>query len=44
MIQAYHEIRNTRNNDKNIPDLRTAAFVTAIDKIATAYMALGIFP
>jgi glutamate dehydrogenase (NAD(P)+) len=44
MIQAYHEIRETRNKDKKIPDLRTAAFVTAIDKIATAYMALGIFP
>jgi glutamate dehydrogenase (NAD(P)+) len=44
MIQAYHEIRETRNTGKKIPDLRTAAFVTAIDKIATAYMALGIFP
>jgi glutamate dehydrogenase (NAD(P)+) len=44
MIQAYHEIRETRNKDIKIPDLRTAAFVTAIDKIATAYMALGIFP
>ena len=44
MIQAYHEIRDTRNKDNKIPDFRTAAFVTAIDKIATAYLALGIFP
>ena len=44
MIQAYHEIREIRNKDKKIPDLRTAAFVCAIDKIATSYMALGIFP
>jgi glutamate dehydrogenase (NAD(P)+) len=44
MIQAYHEIREIKNKDKKIPDLRTAAFVCAIDKIATSYMALGIFP
>lgn len=44
MIQAYHEIRNNWKKNKEIPDLRTAAFVTAIDKIATSYMALGIFP
>jgi len=44
MIQAYHEIRETKNKNKNIPDLRTAAFVSAIDKIAASYLALGIFP
>ena len=44
MIQAYHEIRETKSKDKKIPDLRTAAFVNAIDKIATSYLALGIFP
>lgn len=44
MIHAYHEIRNSWKKNKDIPDLRTAAFVTAIDKIATSYMALGIFP
>ncbi len=44
MIQAYYEIREIRNKNKNIPDLRTGAFVSAIDKIAASYLALGIFP
>lgn len=44
MIQAYHEIREEWKSSKKIPDLRTAAFVTAIDKIAASYIALGIFP
>ena len=44
MIQAYNEIRDTWKKNKKIPDLRTAAFVIAIDKIADSYLALGIFP
>ncbi len=44
MVSAYNQIRDTWMENKKIPDLRTAAFITAIDKIATAYMALGIFP
>ncbi len=44
MINAYHEIRNIKNSNKKIPDLRTAGFISAIDKIATSYLALGIFP
>ncbi len=44
MIHAYHEIREVKNKDKKIPDLRTAGFVNAIDKIANSYLALGIFP
>lgn len=44
MIYAYNEIRDTWQENKKIPDLRTAAFVTAIDKIAASYMSLGIFP
>jgi glutamate dehydrogenase (NAD(P)+) len=43
MINAYHEIRNVMQQ-KNIPDLRTAAFLTAIEKIGVSYEALGIFP
>ena len=39
---GYNQIREVRNSRKNIPDLRTAAFVLAIDKIATAYLELGI--
>ncbi len=44
MIQAYNEIRDTWKKNKKIPDLRTAAFVVAINKIANSYIALGIFP
>ena len=44
MIQAYNEIRDTWKKNKKIPDLRTAAFVIAIDKIANSYLELGIFP
>jgi glutamate dehydrogenase (NAD(P)+) len=43
MIVAYNEIREIMKQ-KNVPDLRTAAFISAIDKIATSYMELGIFP
>ena len=44
MVTAYNEIRETWKTNKKIPDLRTAAFVTAINKIAESYIALGIFP
>ncbi len=44
MVSAYNEIRNTLKENKKIPDLRTAAFVLSIDKIANAYYSLGIFP
>lgn len=44
MIGAYHQIRAIWCRlDKRVP-LRTAAFISAIDKIATSYMELGIFP
>ncbi len=44
MIAAYHELLEIRRREAAIPDLRTAAFVNAIDKIGRAYMDLGIFP
>ncbi|MCF8243103.1 MAG: Glu/Leu/Phe/Val dehydrogenase [Melioribacteraceae bacterium] len=44
MITAYHEIREVQKQNKKIHDLRTAGFVDAIDKVATSYMSLGIFP
>ncbi len=43
MINAYHAIRATKN-ELGIPDYRTAAFATAIRKIAVSYESLGIFP
>ncbi|MFT2011230.1 Glu/Leu/Phe/Val family dehydrogenase [Pontibacter sp. 13R65] len=43
MINAYHEIRDVMAQQK-IQSLRTAAFLTAIEKIGVSYEALGIFP
>jgi glutamate dehydrogenase (NAD(P)+) len=44
MITAYGEIRAVRERLGPATDLRTAAFVSAIDKIALSYKDLGIFP
>lgn len=44
MITAYRQIRETYKRKKKINDLRTAAFVTAINKVAADYLALGVFP
>ncbi|GIW53119.1 MAG: glutamate dehydrogenase [Gemmatimonadales bacterium] len=44
MIAAYHQIRDTRLRLGSSIDLRTAAFVVAIDKVAVSYEELGIFP
>lgn len=44
MIYAYNEIRNIKKNNNKIEDLRTAAFVSGINKLGVAYQSLGIFP
>ena len=44
MIEAYHEIREIHKRSDGAADLRTASFISAIDKIATSYKDLGIFP
>src|SRR5205085_2416745 len=44
MITATHEIMNEWKNNPSIPDMRTAAYVVAINKVATSYEELGIFP
>ena len=44
MINATHEIMNEWKNNPDIPDMRTAAYVVAINKVATTYAELGIFP
>ena len=44
MVVAFHQIRDVEKRLANAMDLRTAAFVTAISKIATTYQELGIFP
>jgi glutamate dehydrogenase (NAD(P)+) len=44
MSVAYNQILETRRKMGNGTDLRTAAFVNAIEKVARVYMELGIFP
>jgi len=44
MITATHEVMNVWKENPEIPDMRTAAYVVAINKVATSYAELGIFP
>lgn len=44
MITAYAQIREVMKQDPRIPNLRTAAFVNAINKVALCYGELGVFP
>lgn len=44
MISAYNDVHTTWKSNAKIPDLRTAAFINAINKVAVSYMELGIFP
>lgn len=44
MIEATREIMDLWNANPSIPDMRTAAYVVAINKVGTAYAELGIFP
>jgi glutamate dehydrogenase (NAD(P)+) len=44
MSSAFQQIRSAQTANPKIPDLRTAAFICAIDKIARSYLELGIFP
>lgn len=44
MITAYNQIREIWKSNDKADNLRTAAFVNAIDKVALCYFELGIFP
>ena len=44
MITATHEIIDEWKRNPQIPDMRTAAYVVAINKVGTSYAELGIFP
>jgi glutamate dehydrogenase (NAD(P)+) len=44
MISAVNEVMDCWKKNPAIPDMRTAAYVVAIDKVATTYLELGIFP
>ncbi|MDX2134245.1 MAG: Glu/Leu/Phe/Val dehydrogenase [Saprospiraceae bacterium] len=44
MITAYQQIRETFKQHSTIEDVRTAAFVSALKKVAGDYVSMGIFP
>jgi glutamate dehydrogenase (NAD(P)+) len=44
MITATREIMDCWHSNPEIPDMRTAAYVVAINKVGTSYAELGIFP
>jgi glutamate dehydrogenase (NAD(P)+) len=44
MITATREIMEIWRSNPDIPDMRTAAYVCAINKVGTSYAELGIFP
>ena len=43
MIHAYGDIRETYKR-KKMPSLRSAAFLTALNKVGDSYLNMGIFP
>jgi glutamate dehydrogenase (NAD(P)+) len=44
MVVAYHAIRDDWKANPKLGDLRSAAFLNAINKIARSYQELGVFP
>jgi glutamate dehydrogenase (NAD(P)+) len=44
MITAFQDLLETKRRHAGVPDLRIAAYITAIHKVARSYMELGIFP
>jgi glutamate dehydrogenase (NAD(P)+) len=44
MIAAYQELVDVKERNAGVPDLRIAAFLSSIHKVARSYMELGIFP
>lgn len=45
MIVAYHQLRDVRDrHGADRVSLRTASFISAIDKVAQSYLDMGIFP
>ena len=43
MRLAYQQIRATLDNEEKVHDLRTAAYVASISKIARSYLDVGVF-
>lgn len=44
MVSSFEQILHTYNTNDKVNDLRTAAFVTALNKVANDYTTLGVWP
>jgi glutamate dehydrogenase (NAD(P)+) len=44
MVTAYNEIRDVLRRYPKVADLRTAAYILAIEKVGQSYLDLGVFP
>lgn len=44
MVNSFNQIIEVYNKKKRVHDLRTAAFICALDKVAADYLTLGVFP
>lgn len=44
MVNSYYQIIEYYHNNEEVKDLRTAAFLCALDKVANDYLTLGVFP
>ena len=44
MVTAFDEIWQIRERTKGVRDMRTAAYISAIQKVGKAYLELGVFP
>ncbi|RMG44633.1 MAG: Glu/Leu/Phe/Val dehydrogenase [Acidobacteria bacterium] len=44
MITAYQEISEVMRRKRTVHDMRTAAYILAIEKVGQSYLELGIFP
>lgn len=44
MVSSYRHIRELKKKRKKVTDLRTAAFIGAINKVASDYITMGVFP
>jgi len=44
MISSFHQIMEVYHGYEKVNNLRDAAFITALNKVANDYMTLGVFP
>ena len=44
MVNAYYQIRDIMLRRPKVTDLRTAAFINALNKISSDYINMGVFP